>query len=440
MLAASPGVPALPAAPDDYVGYAVTNLPDHFATGPVAAANNTPVDNPITNAGATLGRVLFYDKRLSGNDTTSCSSCHQQQNDFSDPDQFSSGFEGGLTGRHSMGLSNGTYYSRGKFFWDERADSLEDQALQPIQNSVEMGSDLTQLRSELAATKFYPVLFQAAFGTSEITDDRIAKAISQFVRSMVSYQSKYDDAFAAGTPGSPDFEAVFTEQELLGQEIFHGAGKCSECHTTDAQVGDNIRNVGLDLDNTADAGAGDGRFKTPSLRNAAVRGGYMHDGRFPTLEEVIDFYSTGIQANPFLDNRLKEDGLPIQFNFTQTEKDALLAFLDTLTDTTVLTSEMFSDPFVDLPGDFNGDGLVDGEDLANWELSYALDDGADADGDGSSDGEDFLAWQRNLGTSWQDLAPTLSTPLAVPEPAAAMLLGISLWHILLFRRRAARHS
>jgi cytochrome c peroxidase len=423
---------------NDYVGYAVTNLPDHFATGPVAAANNTPLDNPITNAGATLGRVLFYDKRLSHNDSTSCSSCHRQENDFSDPHQFSSGFEGGLTGRHSMGLSNGTYYARGKFFWDERAATLEDQALQPIQNAVEMGSNLAQLRSELAATNFYPVLFQAAFGTSEITDDRIAKAIAQFVRSMVSYQSKYDSAFAAGSPGAPDFDAVFTEQELLGQEIFHGAGKCSLCHTTDAQVGDNIHNIGLESDNTADVGAGDGRFKTPSLRNVEARGGYMHDGRFTTLEEVIDFYSTDIQANPNLDNRLKANGLPIQFNFTQMEKDAIAAFLETLTDATVLTSELFSDPFVNLPGDFNGDGLVDGGDLADWELSFSLDDGADADGDGSSDGLDFLAWQRNLGTSWQDLSPPLSTPLAVPEPAAAVLTWIGLWHILLIRRRAAR--
>jgi hypothetical protein len=164
----------------------------------------------------------------------------------------------------------------------------------------------------------------------------------------------------------------------------------------------------------------------------------MHDGRFTTLEEVIDFYSTDIQANPNLDNRLKANGLPIQFNFTQMEKDAIAAFLETLTDATVLTSELFSDPFVNLPGDFNGDGLVDGGDLADWELSFSLDDGADADGDGSSDGLDFLAWQRNLGTSWQDLSPPLSTPLAVPEPAAAVLTWIGLWHILLIRRRAAR--
>lgn len=429
--AASPGVPALPATAANYVGYAVTNLPSHFSSGAVAATNNTPANNRITNAGATLGRVLFYDKRLSHNNSTSCSSCHQQQFDFSDPARFSTGFNGELTGRHSMGLSNNAYYDRGRFFWDERAATLEAQALAPIENAVEMGSTLSQVRAELAATDFYPALFQAAFGTPEITNDRIAKAIAQFERSMVSYQSKYDTAFSGS--GQPNFAAVFTAQEQQGRNIFNN--NCAQCHQTDAQTMGAPHNIGLDAV-TTDEGAGDGEFKSPSLRNVAVRGGYMHDGRFTTLQQVVDFYSTGIQNNPDLDGRLTGFfGQPIRFNFTNTQKAALIAFLNTLTDNTFLTSSLFSDPFVDLPGDFNGDGVVDQDDLSVWETSFANNDGADADGNGASSGLDFLAWQRNFGTSWRDLTPLLAATAAVPEPTTLTLFCLGVGGMMLRRRR-----
>jgi len=127
-------------------------------------------------------------------------------------------------------------------------------------------------------------------------------------------------------------ERAATLEEQLGSTLFHGRGRCSSCHTTDAQIGDAPRNIGLDADNSVDAGAGNGLFKVPSLRNVEVLGGYTHDGRFTTLEEVIDFYSTDIQDNPDLDSFLKRNGQPIQFNFSQTEKEALIAFLNTLTD------------------------------------------------------------------------------------------------------------
>jgi cytochrome c peroxidase len=411
--------PALPSTTADYVKYAVTDLPTHFKTGQISFFNNTPASNPITNAGATLGRALFYDERLSHNNSTSCASCHQQETGFTDPAQFSEGFEGGLTGRHSMSLGNAAYYLNGRFFWDERASTLEDQVLVPIQNSVEMGSDLSQLTTELAATAFYPTLFQNAFGTTAVTPDRISKALAQFVRSMVSYNSKFDEAIEAGTPGSPDFSA-FTAQELLGRDLFHGSGSCSQCHTTAAQVGDAPRNIGLDAANV-DPGVSNGRFKTPSLRNVEVRGRFMHDGRFTSLEEVIDFYSTDIQFSASLDARLKDGNQARQFNFTQSEKDALVAFLKTLTDDELLTSDLFSDPFVLLEGDLNGDGLVNGADLSAWSASFgAVSAAGDADGDGDSDGSDFLSWQRNLGRSWTDLAvPPGQAP--VPEPSGALL-------------------
>src|SRR6185295_14903648 len=166
--------------------------------------DNTPQNNPVTDAGATLGRVLFYDKRLSTNGTVSCSSCHQPQHGFSDPRKFSVGFNGGLTGRNSMGLNNARYYARGHFFWDERAATLEDQVLQPIQNSVEMGMTLPALVTRLSAEPFYTNLFANAFGTPVVDTNRISRALAQFVRSMVSTRSKYD----AGVPvGFTNFTA-----------------------------------------------------------------------------------------------------------------------------------------------------------------------------------------------------------------------------------------
>ena len=439
--AASPGVPALPTATADYVKYAITDLPNHFSGGPVAGLKNTPVDNQITNAGATLGRVLFYDERVSHNDGLSCSSCHKQENDFSDPATKSVGFEGGLTGRHSMGLSNGAYYANGRFFWDERAATLEDQVLRPIQDPVEMGTNLQQLTAELAATTFYPTLFQNAFGSPEVTSERISKSLAQFVRSMVSYQSKFDAAVAAGVPGTPNYAAAgYTQQEIDGAAIFHGGGRCSQCHTTVAQIGDAPRNIGLDADSSADLGAGNGRFKTPSLRNSEVRDGYMHDGRFSTLEEVVDFYSTGVQNNPNLDPRLRlTPGGPVFTpNFSAKDKAALIAFLKTLTDQSFLSNEIFSDPFVQLAGDFDNNGAVDGNDLAVWKTAFGSTGAADADGDGDSDGQDYLAWQRNFGVTWEDMATSVATSAAVPEPSAAVILALSAAGLLPFHRRRRR--
>ncbi len=168
-------VPNLPWQLDDYYGYAVTNLPTHYQEANIVAADNTPVDNQITNAGATLGRVLFYDKRLSHNYTVGCASCHTQETGFSDTRQKSQGVNG-QTGRHSMALGNAKYYGREKFFWDERADTLEDQVLMPIQDPVEMGMDLATLTTRLSQTAFYPDLFNAAFGTPDVTSDRILES------------------------------------------------------------------------------------------------------------------------------------------------------------------------------------------------------------------------------------------------------------------------
>jgi cytochrome c peroxidase len=343
-------VPTLPATALLYSD-ASNPLPRHFSqaapnAGSPTGADNTPASNITTNAGATLGRVLFYDRRLSANDRLSCSSCHQQQFAFSDTAKLSRGFAGGVTSRHSMGLANARFYASARFFWDERAANLEAQVLQPIQDATEMGMTLPNVLAKLSATTYYPALFTAAFGSSEITSDRVSLALSQFVRSLVSVNSKFDRAF--GVNGVPNFAASFTAQELAGQDLFNGRAGCARCHGTNAHISDGVHNTGLDATIT-DVGAGNGRFKAPSLRNIAVRPPYMHDGRFQTLEQVIAFYDTGVQNNPGLDNRLRGgpggNGPPLRLNLSAAERASLVAFLGTLTDNTFLTDVKFSNPF-----------------------------------------------------------------------------------------------
>lgn len=352
------GPPVLPKVP---YNYADPDLPAHFSGKGYYDANrmdNTPRDNPVTDAGATLGRVLFYDKKLSRNDTVACASCHVQKHAFSDPEQFSTGFEGGKTKRHSMPLVNVRYHEPRAMFWDERAPSLEAQVLMPIQDPVEMGMTLEALVPKLARTAYYPPLFEAAFGTPEVTSDRVSRALAQFVRSIVSYRSKYDRALSEG------IDKVFTEQEKLGRELFFGTptqgdlsefvrtgrlglATCANCHRGDVQAGDGLRNNGLDMDSSKDPGAS-GRFKSPSLRNVASRTRFMHDGRFSTLREVVEHYDSGVQPNRALDGLLRGriKSARAYRDMTPAEIDALVAFLETLTDEALLTDPRFSDPFL----------------------------------------------------------------------------------------------
>ncbi len=184
----------LPANP---FNYANITQPAYLNAPNIQGQINTPAGNAITDNGATLGRVLFYDKNLSINNTISCASCHKQANGFSDDAVLSKGFNGGNTGRNSMSLIDAKYYPNGRFFWDQRAASLEDQTLIPIQDMVEMGMTLPQLETKLKGLAYYPVLFNKAFGDNTITSAKIAAALSQFVRSIVSFQSKYDAGRAA---------------------------------------------------------------------------------------------------------------------------------------------------------------------------------------------------------------------------------------------------
>jgi cytochrome c peroxidase len=436
-VAAPPQVPALPSQPAGYVNYAITQLPAHFSNGPVAATDNTPADNLLTDAGATLGRVLFYDKRLSHDNGVSCSSCHRQQNGFSDPNQFSTGINGQLTARHSMGLANSVYYTSGTAFWDERAGSLEEQALIPIESSREMGSTLSEVIGKLNQTVFYPVLFQAAFGTPDITPERIGRSIAQFERAMVSYQSKYDTAFAPGQT-QPNFASVLTPQELAGEALFHGSARCSGCHVTNAHIGDQARNIGLDP-TVVDPGADDGRFKTPSLRNVGVRGRFMHDGRFASLEEVVEFYNSGVNDSPALDFTLTD---PLQLGLTPQQVQALVAYLNTLTDNVFLNSSLFSNPFKTLVGDYDGNGEVNSADYAVWKANAGDTTLLTADGNGDNvvDGADYVLWRKNVGRSWQNFSPGSGAGFsaAVPEPSISALVSISVVWIMFWRARRPR--
>ncbi len=342
--------------PSSTYNYTDIDIPDFFNLQPNTEQDNTPNDNQITDQGATLGRVLFYDKALSANNTISCSSCHLQEAGFSDPERFSIGFEGGLTGRNSMGISNARYYQNGHFFWDERAETLEEQVLMPIQDEIEMGLSLSELVSKVEGQPYYPVLFEQVYGDDEVTPDRISEALAQFVRSIVSYQSKYDVGRAQVNDPNQDFPN-YSDIENLGKDVFFsGRGDCSRCHTSDLFVGDEARNNGLD-DVLTDLGLGaitgrandNGKFKVGSLRNIELTAPYMHDGRFETLEEVVDHYDSGVQASATLDNRLRQGNSnnPRRLNLSNQEKVALVAFMKTLTDNELANDEKFSSPFKD---------------------------------------------------------------------------------------------
>jgi cytochrome c peroxidase len=391
------GDPVLPTTP---YNYSVLNLPTAFTTDVVGAPrptsingiDNTPVTNPVTDAGATLGRVLFYDVNLSNNRTVACASCHKQNAGFTDPSVLSVGFAGGLTGRHSMTLINARYYQRGRAFWDERAATMEEQVLMPFQDATEMGMTLTTLLQRINAQTYYAPLFNAAFGDNTVTSDRVSKALAQFVRSIVSYSSKYDIGRAqVANPGAPF--PNFTAAENAGKQVFfaagnNGGGGCFGCHTTEAFVNapGGPENNGIDAVSTTDLGAGSpaalnranliGRFKTPSLRNIELTAPFMHDGRFQTLEQVVEHYNSGVQAHPTLSPALKDaSGNPLRLNLTATGKSNLVAFLKTLTDNSVATNPKWSNPFTAiLPIElmnFSGK-LLDNKISLSWQTASEL--------------------------------------------------------------------
>ncbi len=345
----------LPATPYNYSNI---TMPAYLTAPPILGQINTPGNNQVTDWGATLGRVLFYDKTLSKNKTISCASCHKQANAFSDFEALSKGFNGGSTRRNSMSLIDAKYYPNGRFFWDQRAATLEQQVLMPIQDLVEMGITLDTLVKRVQDQAYYATLFTKAFGSGTINSDLISKALSQFVRSIVSYQSKYDQGRqtlpAAPAPPPNAVFPNFTAQENRGKEIFLSPiGGCAPCHGSETFTAPQEKNNGLDM-NTMDRGFGavlnntnlDATFKVGSLRNIELTAPYMHDGRFMSLEQVVEHYNSGVKDHPNLSPQLKlPNGQPRLLNLSAADKAALVAFLKTLTDKNVTTDVKYSNPF-----------------------------------------------------------------------------------------------
>jgi len=325
--------------------------------------NNVPVfsnnKTEITPWGATLGRVLFYDKKLSLNNTVSCASCHHQDKAFADGQQFSTGFEGRVTTRNSMAIVNPVLQNN--LFWDSRSKTIHDLSLQPVQNHIEMGmEDLNRLVSKLESTEYYKPLFNKAFGTNEVSPEKISKALSQFVASITTSRSRFDVA-------QKNNFSNFSELEKMGMHLFNSEkAKCSSCHGggnmsaldgpndpygggggsfTSSQDLRGATNIGLDIV-YKDNGLGNGNFKIPSLRNIALTDPYMHDGRFKTLEEVVEHYSSGIKPHAHLDVKFTNGKGNIKpLNLNSIEKKAIVAFLKTLTDPEMIKDPKWSNPF-----------------------------------------------------------------------------------------------
>lgn len=299
-----------------------------------------PVYNETSKEGIALGRKLFYDPILSGDETQSCASCHQQSRGFSDNKRFSVGIDGIAGDINASTIINAGWQTSA--FWDGRSPSLEHQAVEPVKNPIEMHLGWNEALERLNTHANYPNDFQKAFGTNTITQELVAKAIAQFERSLISNQSKFD-LFQKG-------EGTLNALELAGYNLFNSEdAECFHCHIPPLFMSNELRNNGLD-ERPKDGyfavtgkAADKGKFRSPTLRNIEVSGPYMHDGRYETLEEVINFYSDSIKTSPTVDGFLPNDNNG--FRFTELEKLQLVAFLKSLTDTVFLTDTAFSTPF-----------------------------------------------------------------------------------------------
>jgi len=347
------------------------NQLDNYAAQPIPAyitKNNAP-NSPVENSKATLGRVLFYDKELSIDRTISCASCHQQSHAFSDVAVASKGVDG-TTGRHSMRLINVQFALEPRFFWDERAATLENQVTEPIKDHIEMGfsgqnanSSFDDLVIRLSGLDYYDTLFRFVYGDNTISESRIQESLAHFVRSIQSFDSKYDIGRAQVQGNLASFPN-FTDQENEGKMLYttppifntadsriSGGLGCQRCHNApEFDIDPVSRNNGvirsisgqLDLTNT----------RAPSLRDMVdpsgnLNGPLMHNGAFATLESVLLHYDDlTTSINPQLDPRLRVGPNAQRLNMTQQEVDAVVAFLKTLTGSNVYTDEKWSDPFI----------------------------------------------------------------------------------------------
>ncbi len=329
--------------------------------------------NTITNIKATIGRVLFYDKSLSINNTISCSSCHKQEFAFSAPEIVSSGVAGGLTSKHSMRLINSRFAVERKFFWDERAGSLELQTTQPIQDHAELGFSgqngrpgFSVLLSKLQALGYYNELFKFAYNDINVTEARIQECLAQFIRSIQSFDSKYDVGRALVANDNQNFPN-FTQTENAGKNLFTatpvfdsnssrigGGIGCNACHNApEFDIDPNSRNNGI-IGQASGTGRDLTNTRSPTLRNLTktdrrVNSPMMHTGAIGSLRAVMNHYNSinlGPGQNLNIDPRLAPNGIGQKLNLTENEIIAVVSFLETLAGTNVYTDKKWGDPFL----------------------------------------------------------------------------------------------
>ncbi len=323
-------------------------IPSHFPDMPI------PADNPMTVEGVELGRKLFYEKKLSGDNSMSCGACHAPEAAFADSNQFSEGIDGQLGNRNAMALINLGWDSF--FFWDGRAKTLEEQVLEPVENPIEMHEDWSNAINEIKQDVEYRNMFYRAFGDEPIDKYTAAKAMAQFLRTMISGNSNFDIIYKRqnGLPTTPEEDAIYQTlgDAIGGYDLFQSlnGADCFHCHNGPLMRVEKFSNNGLDATFT-DLGraevTGDmndaGKFKVPTLRNIALTGPYMHDGRFQTLDEVLDHYSHNIQMSPTIDPLIEfasQGGVQLD----QFEKNLVKAFLESMTDETFINNPDFQEP------------------------------------------------------------------------------------------------
>jgi len=349
-----------PELPDEAFPYSDIELPEHFAndtldgfgysSGEIDSTRFDFIDDDV----ATLGRVLFYDKKLSALENISCASCHDQKLSFADDKAFSEGVNT-LTKRNSMALNDIGWTDNHSFFWDMSETDLREMIVLPLKDENEIGVDIDEVVIKLQATSYYPDLFVKAFGTTNINEIMIVEALAHFMSSMTTFNSKFDKASNEG------IEQVLSDEEMQGLFLF--GLSCGQCHIQGdlasmfgilpeddfslLEIFPEMFTNGLPvLPGEDDNGAGewqegfDRLYKVPTLRNIELTGPYMHDGRFETLEEVVKYYSEEVGMN---DHQwiIPEGG----YGFTEGDQQAIVAFLKTLTDHSFIEDEKFSDPF-----------------------------------------------------------------------------------------------
>ncbi len=345
----------IPAYPEDYT----LNFPEYYTRG----FGGRQFDNGM----ATLGRVLFYDVNLSSDRTISCASCHKQEIAFSDDLALSKGVQNRSTARNSLALGStfnfNEYYGNPSFggipfFWDNRAFTVSDQSSQTLGNPLEMDMKMHEVVDRVNDLEYYKPLFNKEF-FGEINETNVLRSISEFVNALGSFESKFDAALTDHFKSKGNLNnlenyafASYTESENRGKNIY--VNKCASCHSSTFGAPSKIKaNNGLEM-NYTDNGISDqtgntfdkGVFKVPTLRNITMTAPYMHDGSISTLKDVIEHYSTGIQNHSNLDPLLKTNGGAMKMNFTQQDKDDLIAFFYTLNDDGLLKNTKFSDPFI----------------------------------------------------------------------------------------------